>query len=137
MKRITSILAAAATVLSFASAADATGYNNGYTYGWGGHAPVTVNYHGHGHGNHGGGHGGYHAETYRVHGVGYHDHLNVRSGPGVRYGRVGALAYNAHGITLTTCTRITTSYGPSRWCLVNHNGYQVGWVNARYLARTH
>jgi uncharacterized protein YgiM (DUF1202 family) len=98
-----------------------------------GYGTLGVTYHGQaqqgGHLNDG--HG---PDFYRVHGVAYHDHLNVRHGPGVRNPVVDRLPYNARGIQLGTCAQIATTRGPATWCIVSWNGYQRGWVNARYLA---
>jgi len=128
--------------ISATSIASATGYNQPSSWGWTPPAR-TVTYHGHGNGHgHGHGHGYGHSNwghynnyaSYHVHGVGYHDHLNVRYGPGVRNHVVFRLPYNAHGVRLQDCTIISTSHGPSRWCLVHYQGYVRGWVNSRYLA---
>lgn len=147
--RIFKTLALAATAaLSLATVASANGYypTNGHAPAAQVHAPGTgyvqhVNYHGHGngHGNghvqQGGGHyDGHGPDYYRVHGVASHDHLNVRHGPGVRNHVIYQLPYNARGIQVGNCTQISTSHGPATWCVVNWNGYQSGWVNARYLA---
>ncbi len=133
-------LAVIAALSVSATAASATGYGYGNQphYGYTGPAH-TVTYHGHGYGN---GHhtnwGHYNAYSwYQVHGVSYHDHLNVRYGPGVRNHVVYTLPYNAHGVQLHNCTVISTSRGPSRWCLVSHQGHVRGWVNARFLAQSH
>lgn len=106
-----------------------------------GYTHTNVNYHGHGNqGGHGNGYGnqGHQGVTYyRVHGVSYHDHLNVRHGPGVRNHVVYHLPYNAHNIQVGNCTQISTSRGPSTWCVVHYQGHTRGWVNARYLAQQH
>ncbi|QXT40669.1 SH3 domain-containing protein [Gymnodinialimonas ceratoperidinii] len=100
-----------------------------------GHGAVAVNYHTQGQPPQGGhGNDGHGPDFYRVHGVAYHDHLNVRHGPGVRNHVVDRLPYNARGIQLGTCAQISTTRGPATWCIVSWNGYQRGWVNARYLA---
>ena len=96
-----------------------------------------MTYHGHGH-QHGNPWGHYNSHSwYQVHGVGYHDHLNVRYGPGVRNHVGFTLPYNAQGVRLRDCTIIATSRGPSRWCLVSYQGQVRGWVNARFLAQSH
>ena len=142
-KATVTALVAALSLSATVTSATATGYGNGGhhgqpTYGW--QWQVPANYHGHGggHGHQGHNWGHYNNYSwYSVHGVGYHDHLNVRYGPGVRNHVVYTLPYNAHGIQLQDCTVISTSRGPSRWCLVVHQGHVRGWVNARYLAQSH
>ncbi len=136
-------LVAALSVSATASTATATGAGNPVhpLYGYGHAQPVhPVNYHGHqGHVNYGHSNWGHYNNYswYGVHGVGYHDHLNVRHGPGVRNHVVYTLPYNAHGIQLHDCTVIPTSHGHSRWCLVAYQGHVRGWVNARFLAQSH
>ena len=104
-------------------------------YGWTAPAPVyPATYHGQAYNNWG--HYNNYA-WYHVYGVSYHDHLNVRYGPGVGNHVVYTLPYNAQGVQLHDCAVISTSRGPSRWCLVSHQGYVRGWVNARYLAQSH
>ncbi|MBY4893274.1 hypothetical protein KUL25_10910 [Rhodobacteraceae bacterium N5(2021)] len=151
MRTLKTLAFAVSAALSVTSAASADGYTpNGYTgynspavqtyYAPGsGYGPVNITYHGQGYGN-GNGYGnqGGHAVTfYRVHGVSSHDHLNVRHGPGVRNHVVYHLPYNARGIQVGNCAQISTSYGPATWCTVAYQGYQRGWVNARYLAVDH
>ncbi len=133
-------LALVAALSVTATTASATGYGQQTypQYGYGHTQPV--NYHGHG-GGQGYGHSNWghynNYSWYHVSGVSYYDHLNVRSGPGVRNHVVYALAHNAYGVQLQDCTVISTSRGPSRWCLVAHNGQVRGWVNARFLAQSH
>ena len=64
-------------------------------------------------------------DFYRVRNVASNDHLNVRSSPTNRSGRVGAIPYN--GVRIRCI-------GPckGRWCKVDWFG-TVGWVNMRYL----
>ena len=132
-------LALVAALSGAATTASATDYGQpAYPqYGWSTPAH-TVQYHGqsnyHGH-NNWGHYNNY--SWYHVYGVHYHDHLNVRHGPGVRNHVVYTLPYNAHGVQLHDCTVISTSRGPSRWCLVSHQGHVRGWVNARFLAQTY
>ncbi|MEX3014270.1 SH3 domain-containing protein [Gymnodinialimonas hymeniacidonis] len=131
-------LALVAALSVNATAASATGYGQ-QTYPQYGYGQThTVNYHGHG-GGYGHSNWGHYNNYswYHVSGVSYYDHLNVRSGPGVRNHVVYALAHNAYGVQLQDCTVISTSRGPSRWCLVAHNGHVRGWVNARFLAQSH
>jgi hypothetical protein len=129
-------LALVAAMSVTATSASATNYG----YGYAAPAPThAVNYHGGGHGH------GHHTNwghynpysVYHVHGVSYHDHLNVRHGPGVRNYVVYTLPYNAYGVQLHDCTVISTSRGPSRWCLVSHQGHVRGWVNARFLSQSY
>jgi len=63
--------------------------------------------------------------TYRVTGVAPDDVLNMRSGPGVSYAKVGAIP-SGSGCVLKSrkCRR--------RWCKVSYAG-QSGWVYTRYL----
>lgn len=160
MRTLKTLALAVTAALSVTTVASAQGYTpNGHytapavqTYyapgtGYTGYTPTNVNYHGQGHGNgygnqggHGNGYGnqGHQAVTYyRVHGVSYHDHLNVRHGPGVRNHVVYRLPYNARGIQVGNCAQISTSRGPATWCTVAYQGHQRGWVNARYLAQDH
>ena len=71
----------------------------------------------------GAGHG---PDSYCVDGVARGDVLNVRSGPGARSGRVGALPPDACGITVSGSCQ-------GSWCPVRWRGV-AGWVNRRYLA---
>lgn len=142
MRTLKTLALAAAAALSLTSVASA---NGPYTYGYSaspaqtyhapgtGYGPVHVNYHGQGQGY--GNHGVPAVTYYRVHGVAYHDHLNVRHGPGVRNHIVYTLPYNARGIQVGNCAQISTSRGPSTWCTVSYQGYQRGWVNARFLTQ--
>lgn len=142
MRILKAFALALTAALSLTSVASAGGTYSGYatpvqTWGWQAPAPVQVTYHGqtNGYGQQGGGYNdGHGPDFYRVNGVAYHDHLNVRHGPGVRNPVVYTLPYNARGIQLGNCTQIATSYGPATWCYVSYQGYGRGWVNARYLA---
>ncbi len=49
--------------------------------------------------------------------------VNVRTGPGVRYGRVDTL-FSGEVVNATQCQR--------GWCYIRHSG-QNGWVSGRYL----
>ena len=53
--------------------------------------------------------------------------LNVRSGPGVGYAKIGALALH-EPVTVTQCTQ-------TRWCAVSFRG-RTGWVSKRYRVLT-
>lgn len=153
MRTLKTLALAVTAALSLTSVASAEGYYPTTTYTPAvqtyyapgtGYVPQNVNYHGqgNGHGNgytqqggHGGGYNNGHGpDYYRVHGVSYHDHLNVRHGPGVRNHVVYRLPYNARAIQVGNCAQISTSRGPATWCVVSYQGYQRGWVNARYLA---
>lgn len=72
-------------------------------------------------------------DFWEVHRVANWDTLNVRSGPGVSYNVVYRLAPYANRIQVVNCVNISTSRGPANWCLINHGGYQRGWVNSYYL----
>ena len=63
--------------------------------------------------------------TYQVKGVAAYDVLNIRSGPGVRYSKVGAIP-SGSGCVLKTrvCRR--------RWCKVEFAGVK-GWAHTGYL----
>ncbi|MEJ6393922.1 SH3 domain-containing protein [Gymnodinialimonas sp. 2305UL16-5] len=86
-----------------------------------------------GHGPGGYGNDGHGPDFWRVHNVASYDVLNVRYGPGVRYHIVDRLPHNARGVQLLGCQTISTSYGPANWCYVAWQGYERGWVNARFL----
>ena len=63
--------------------------------------------------------------TYQVTGVEQDDVLNMRSGAGVRYSKVGAIpAGSGCVIKSRQCRR--------NWCRVNYAGTS-GWVNMRFL----
>src|SRR5437868_10692597 len=51
--------------------------------------------------------------------------LNVRTGPGTEFDRVGTLPANS-GVDVINCSK--------RWCLVHGRGLR-GWVSSGYLAR--
>ena len=68
---------------------------------------------------------GHGPDSYCVRGVARSDVLNVRSGPGARSGRVGALPSDACGIEVTGSCQ-------GRWCPVSWRGV-AGWVNTRFL----
>ena len=65
-----------------------------------------------------------------VTGVARWDVLWMRSGPSVRYRRIGSLPPWACGVRIITCTR-SRPYAPI-WCKVTWRGLR-GWVNSRYL----
>ena len=71
--------------------------------------------------------------TFEVVGVSSNDVLNVRSGPGVSFGIVGALAAGDR-VRRLGCE----DQGGSRWCEIEMltDMRERGWVNARYLAPT-
>ncbi|HHN66950.1 MAG TPA: SH3 domain-containing protein [Thermopetrobacter sp.] len=62
-----------------------------------------------------------------VTGVPRWDVLWVRSGPSVRYARIGSLPPAACGVRIRYCSR----YRPN-WCNIQWRGIR-GWVNTRYL----
>ncbi|MEM7301613.1 MAG: hypothetical protein AAF468_11070 [Pseudomonadota bacterium] len=64
--------------------------------------------------------------TYQVYRVANWDVLNMRSGPGANYQKVGALGPYERGIYIQTCAR------HARWCLVSA-GARQGWVNMKFL----
>lgn len=65
--------------------------------------------------------------TWRVSGLSPGDVLNVRTGPSVRYRKVGSLL-NGSGCIVKTgkCIR--------RWCPIYDNLETRGWVHTRYLS---
>jgi len=70
------------------------------------------------------------AQSYKVikHKIG--DSLNVRTGPGTKFEKIGKLKYNAKGIKVLECTKIG-----SIWCRVNHYSTKTGWVSAKYIQK--
>lgn len=63
--------------------------------------------------------------TWQVNGVAAGDSLNIRSGPGVHYSRVGKIpAGSACVIRDGECKR--------QWCRISY-AEATGWVNSRYL----
>jgi len=69
------------------------------------------------------------ANTYRVINVATNDVLNVRSESTPKSLRVGALAYDASGITLTGTE---AKIGKSHWVEIKYNSI-TGWVNKRFI----
>jgi uncharacterized protein YraI len=67
---------------------------------------------------------------YRIVKVRSDDTLSVRSGPGVRYLKVGAIPFDGTGIQITGAQR---KIGKSRWLPIKYQEIE-GWVNRRYLA---
>ena len=72
-----------------------------------------------------------HANTYRVINVATNDVLNVRSESTAKSLRVGALAYDASGITLTGAE---AKLGKSHWVEIKYNSIS-GWVNKRFITQ--
>ncbi len=86
---------------------------------------------------------------WQVSGVGRHDGLNVRLGPGTEYPVVETLGPRTGGLSLQVCTptwrlvrwahltphQMRQLSGLPTWCLIEERGRMLGWVNARYLAR--
>ena len=64
--------------------------------------------------------------AWRVVSINARDHLNVRSGPGANYGKLGELAYNAAGFGVTGCR--------AGWCEVQY-GCLKGFVSGKYVTR--
>ncbi|MGF1651444.1 MAG: SH3 domain-containing protein [Hyphomicrobiaceae bacterium] len=63
--------------------------------------------------------------TWKVTGVASNDVLNIRSGPGVSYAKIGSIPPD------TAC--VWKSAGCSgNWCRVSYAGVE-GWANTRYL----
>lgn len=69
------------------------------------------------------------AARYRVIYVASDDVLNIRSGPGVAYDVIGALAYNAEGVQVTGDGVFVEN---STWLPIAKNSLE-GWVNGRFL----
>ena len=69
-------------------------------------------------------------ETARVTGIAANDVLNVRSGPGTNFRKVGALA-NRDRVKILQCQ----TQGSTRWCEIEMmtDMRERGWVNGRYL----
>lgn len=55
--------------------------------------------------------------------------LNIRSGPGARFGLVGSVPYNSVGLARHACQ---VSGDQTTWCLITA-GEKSGWVAARFL----
>lgn len=66
-------------------------------------------------------------------GVAADDALNMRSGPGVAYFKVGAAAPNA---TIEVLENYWPAADGALWRLVRNESGEVGWVNASFLANT-
>ena len=64
-------------------------------------------------------------DSYCVRGVARNDVLNVRSGPSARRGKVGALPWDACGVTVSGSCQ-------GRWCPIQWRGVG-GWVNMRFM----
>lgn len=69
--------------------------------------------------------------AYRVVGVASNDVLNMRSGPGPSYGRIGAIPYNGTGIAVQRCVQPA---GSASWCYVSYGGAR-GWVSSQFLGQ--
>ncbi len=69
------------------------------------------------------------AKRYKVVNISYNDTLNMRSGPGKEYIKLGEISANANNITLLQCRRSTKG---GRWCKIRYD-IQEGWVSALYL----
>ncbi len=59
------------------------------------------------------------------------DVLNVRRGPGTKYGKLFGIPYNADNVIVHKCRQV--SGFAFSWCVVDHNGKR-GWAYGRYLA---
>ena len=66
---------------------------------------------------------------YKIIHVKQNDTLNMRSGPGSEYQKIGELASSSSNLTLLQCTKSTKG---GRWCKIKQ-GTQEGWVSALYL----
>ena len=64
--------------------------------------------------------------SFRVYGVEYGDHLNVRSGPSEYHAPVGAISRDGRGVEIVGACR-------DLWCPIRY-GQLSGWVNRYYLA---
>ena len=86
-------------------------------------------------------------DFWRVNGVSADDVLNVRSGPGPQFGKIGFLPANARAVKNLGCegglsfaewekmTEAERARAPSAWCRIVHEQTGVtGWVSSRYLA---
>lgn len=67
-------------------------------------------------------------DAFRVVGVQRGDVLWIRSGPSAGNSKVGAIPYDARGITNLGCR----DFGNRIWCEVSYRGV-TGWSNGRYL----
>lgn len=59
------------------------------------------------------------------------DVLNVRRGPGTKYGKIFGIPYNADTVIVHNNCRKVDGFS-FRWCIVEYNGRR-GWAYARYL----
>jgi hypothetical protein len=73
--------------------------------------------------------------TYRatVVGVATDDVLNVRSGPGVAYFKIGTVAPNG---TVEVLENTRHADDGALWRLVRHRGGEIGWVNSAFLVNS-
>jgi len=69
------------------------------------------------------------AKYYKVVNISRDDTLNMRSGPGREYQKVGEIPPHEDTLTLLQCAPSTRG---GRWCKVRY-GYQEGWVSALYI----
>ncbi len=86
-------------------------------------------------------------DFWRVWNVTPGDLLNYRVGPGVKYPKLGGITHSSRRITVIVCVPTTTRQQwfalseqmqlelseMSSWCLIEHSGQQLGWVNRRFL----
>ena len=63
-----------------------------------------------------------------VSGIADNDTLFVRSGPGTNFPKVGELAFNANGVSISNCA--------NRWCVVQY-GCIRGYASQKYLKNGH
>ena len=75
--------------------------------------------------------GGSASKYYRVIDHTYPDKLNVRRGPGTKFGIVGRIPHNGKNVTVRQCKSIGSR--KSRWCIVRWKSVS-GWASGRYLA---
>ncbi len=86
-------------------------------------------------------------EFWRVWSVAPGDTLNYRVGPAANFPKLGSVPHNAGKIKVVVCVPTTTReqwfsiseefqaqlIAMPHWCLIEHGGEQLGWVNRRYL----
>lgn len=65
-------------------------------------------------------------KTYRILGIAKGSFLNIRSGPSLKYKKVGRIKHDANKLIIETCT--------AGWCKIDSGGrFAKGWVSKKFL----